>query len=58
MNQLVVCDPFYVFKYDKREKTQENPNYQDFIILELSRLYLYELYYDFLQPYYVKDNLI
>ena len=58
MKQTVVGDPFYFFNYDRREMTHEKPNYLDFLVPEYSMLHLYELYYHFLPPYYVKDTLM
>ena len=45
----------YTFK--KNEVVMDKAIYVGFAILELSRLHMYETYYDTLQPYFGQDNL-
>ena len=45
----------YTFK--KNEVVMDKAIYVGFSILELSKLHMYEIYYDKLQPYFVQDNL-
>ena len=35
----------------------DKPIYLGFAVLELSKLYMYETYYDILQPYFGEQNL-
>ena len=48
------CDS-YLFK--KNEVLMEKPIYLGFAVLELSKLHMYETYYDKLQPYFGEKNL-
>ena len=48
------CDT-YVFK--KNEVLMDKPIYLGFAVLELSKLQMYETYYDKLQPYFGEKNL-
>ena len=48
------CDS-YVFK--KNEVLMDNPIYLGFAVLELSKLHMYETYYDELQPYFGQENI-
>ena len=48
------CDS-YVFK--KNEVLMDRPIYLGFAILELSKLHMYETYYDILQPYFGQENI-
>ena len=48
------CDS-YVFR--KNEVLMDNPIYLGFAVLELSKLHMYETYYDKLQPYFGEKNL-
>ena len=45
----------YTFK--KNEVVMDKTIYVGFSILELSKLHMYEAYYDKLQPYFVKENI-
>ena len=47
------CDS-YLFK--ENEVTLDKPIYLGFAILELSKLYMYETYYDKLQPYFGQES--
>ena len=35
----------------------DQPIYLGFTVLELSKLFMYETYYDILQPYFGRDNI-
>ena len=48
------CDS-YVFK--KNEVLMDRPIYLGFAVLELSKLHMYETYYDILQPYFGQENI-
>ena len=48
------CDS-YVFK--KKEVFMDKPIYLGFAVLELSKLNMYETYYDKLQPYFGQENI-
>ena len=48
------CDS-YTFKYN--EVLMDKPIYVGFSVLELSKLHMYETYYDILQPYFGQKNL-
>ena len=48
------CDS-YVFR--KNEVLMDKPIYLGFAVLELSKLHMYEAYYDKLQPYFGEKNL-
>ena len=48
------CDS-YAFK--KTEVLMDKPVYLGFTVLELSKLLMYETYYDKLQPYFVQENI-
>ena len=48
------CDS-YVFR--KNEVLMDEPIYLGFAVLELSKLHMYETYYDKLQPYFGEKNL-
>ena len=48
------CDSY---RFKQKEVTRDKPIRVGFAILELSRLYLYETYYDKLQPYFGQQNL-
>ena len=45
----------YTFK--QNEITMDKPLYLGFSVLELSKLHMYETYYDILQPYFGQENL-
>ena len=45
----------YVFR--KKEVVMDEPIYLGFAVLELSKLHMYETYYDKLQPYFEEKNL-
>ena len=48
------CDS-YVFR--KNEVLMDKPIYLGFAVLELSKLHMYETYYDKLQPYFGQENI-
>ena len=48
---------YYSFTYKKNEMVMDKAIYVGFAILELSKLHMYETYYDTLQPYFGQDNL-
>ena len=48
------CDS-YTFK--QNEVLMDKPIYLGFTVLELSKLLMYETYYDKLQPYFVQENI-
>ena len=48
------CDN-YIFK--RNDLLMDKPIYLGFAILELSKLNMYETYYDTLQPYFGKENI-
>ena len=45
----------YTFK--QNEVVMDKPIYLGFTVLELSKLHMYETYYDILQPYFGQENL-
>ena len=47
----------YSFTYKKNEVVMDKAIYVGFAILELSKLHMYETYYDTLQPYFGQENL-
>ena len=49
-----ICDS-YTFK--QNEVLMDKPNYLVFAVLQLSKLHMYETYYDNLQPYFGEKNL-
>ena len=48
------CDT-YTFR--QNEVLMDKPIYLGFTVLELSKLHMYETYYDILQPYYGQENI-
>ena len=48
---------YYSFTYKKKEIIMDKAIYVGFSILELSKLHMYETYYDTLQPYFGQENL-
>ena len=48
---------YYSFTYKKNEIVMDKTIYVGFSILELSKLQMYETYYDTLQPYFGQENL-
>ena len=48
---------YYSFTYKKNEIVMDKAIYVGFAILELSKLHMYETYYDTLQPYFDQENL-
>ena len=48
---------YYSFTYKKNEIVLDKAIYVGFAILELSKLHMYETYYDTLQPYFDQENL-
>ena len=48
------CDS-YTFK--QKEVLMDKPIYLGFTVLELSKLLMYETYYDILQPYFGQENI-
>ena len=48
---------YYSFTYKKNEIIMDKAIYVGFAILELSKLHMYETYYDILQPYFGHENL-
>ena len=48
------CDT-YTFR--QNEVLKDKPIYLGFTVLELSKLHMYETYYDILQPYYGQENI-
>ena len=48
---------YYSFTYKKNEIVMDKAIYVGFAILELSKLHMYETYYDTLQPYFGQENL-
>ena len=48
---------YYSFTYKKNEIVMDKAIYVGFAILELSKLHMYETYYDTLQPYFRQENL-
>ena len=48
---------YYSFTYKKNEIVMDKALYVGFSILELSKLHMYETYYDTLQPYFSQENL-
>ena len=46
------CSKFSVYKFDKEKTVFDKPIYLGFTVLELSKLLMYELYYNKLQPYW------
>ena len=50
-------ESYYSFTYKKNEIVMDKAIYVGFAILELSKLHMYETYYDTLQPYFGQENL-
>ena len=48
---------YYSFTFKKNEVVMDKAIYVGFTILELSKLHMYETYYDTLQPYFSQENL-
>ena len=48
---------YYSFTFKKNEVVMDKAIYVGFTILELSKLHMYETYYDTLQPYFDQENL-
>ena len=48
---------YYSYTFKKNEVVMDKAIYVGFAILELSKLYMYETYYDTLQPYFGQENL-
>ena len=48
---------YYSFTYKKSEVVMDKAIYVGFAILELSKLHMYQTYYDTLQPYFGQENL-
>ena len=48
------CDSYTI---KQNEVLMDKPIYLGFIVLELSKLYMYETYYDKLQPYFGQENI-
>ena len=48
---------YYSYTFKKNEVVMEKAIYAGFAILELSKLHMYETYYDTLQPYFGQENL-
>ena len=48
---------YYSFTYKKNEIVMDKAIYVGFTILELSKLHMYETYYDTLQPYFGQEKL-
>ena len=48
---------YYSFTYKKIEIVMDKAIYVGFSILDLSKLHMYETYYDILQPYFGQENL-
>ena len=57
-NQTNSGHPFSVFEYDKRQMTFEKSFHLGFIILDISKMLMYEYYYDILQHFSQKDNYV
>ena len=45
------------YTFRQNEILMDKPIYLGFAILELSKLHMYETYYDILQPYFEKENI-
>ena len=48
------CDSF---TFKQNEVLMDKPIYLGFSVLELSKLLMYETYYDKLQPYFTQENI-
>ena len=48
---------YYSYTYKKNEVVMDKAIYVGFAILELSKIHIYETYYDTLQPYFGQENL-
>ena len=48
------CDSY---QFKKNELLMDKPIYLGFAVLKLSKLHMYETYYDKLQPYFGQENL-
>ena len=48
---------YYSYAFKKNEVVMDKAIYVGFAILELSKLHMYETYYDTLQPYFEQENL-
>ena len=45
------------FTFKQNEISMDKPTYLGFAVLELSKLHMYETYYDKLQPYFGAKNI-
>ena len=48
------CDSY---KFKENEVKMDKPIYLGFAVLELSKVLMYETYYDILQPFFIEKNL-
>ena len=48
---------YYSYTFKQNEILMDKPIYLGFSVLELSKLHMYETYYDILQPYFGQENL-
>ena len=49
-------ETFESYLIKQNQVLMDNPIYSGFAVLEVSKLLLYEIYYDELQPYFGEDN--
>ena len=47
----------YIYTFKQNEVLMDKPIYLGFTVLELSKLHMYETYYDILQPYFGQENI-
>ena len=50
-------EKYYSYTFEQNDVLMDKPLYVGFAILELSKLRMYETYYDKLQPYFRQENL-
>ena len=56
-DKIAEYEKFSLFSFNKESNKFTKPIYVEFSVLELSKLLMYEWYYDKMQPYFGEDNL-
>ena len=56
-DKIAEYEKFSLYSFNRESFKNTKPIYVGFSVLELSKLLLYEWFYDKMQPYFGKDNL-
>ena len=56
-DKIAEYEKFNLYSFNKETVKLTKPIYAGFCVLELSKLLMYEWYYDKMQPYFGEDNL-